>query len=286
MIKKALIVCTGIGFFIGLGFFLYPHINSWLINSGVNREIENFNKEKEKHVQQGNDILFETMNDYNLALYENGQNGISDAWTFEQKDFVLNGYDLKNEAIATIEIPKMNIQMPIYLGASKENMAKGIAVLANTSLPIGGINTNCVLAGHRGYRGAPFFRDIENLQIGDIVIINNFWQELHYTVSAIEVILPDQSEKVLIQKGQDMITLITCHPYRKNYQRYVVYCTRDENTNKEENNDLLNEKQKNKLPITSSKNTILIERYLPVVGLVFLIIFIFVLFKKKNSKKN
>lgn len=285
MIKKALIICTGIGFLIGLGFFLYPHVSSWLINSEVDQEIENFDEEKKEHVQQENDILFDTMRDYNLALYENGQNGISDAWTFEQKDFVLNGYDLKSEAVATIEIPKMNIQMPIYLGASKENMAKGIAVLANTSLPIGGVNSNCVLAGHRGYRGAPFFRDIENLQVGDIVIINNFWQELHYTVSEIEVILPNQSEKVLIQEGQDMVTLITCHPYRKNYQRYVVYCRRDENTNSESNN-LLNEKQQNKLTISSSKNAILIERYLPAVGFVFLVIFIFVLFKKKNNKKS
>lgn len=276
MIKKALIICTGIGFFIGLGFFLYPHVNSWLINSEVNQEIENFDEKKEEHAQQENDILFDTMHDYNLALYEKGQNRISDAWTFEQKDFVLNGYDLKSEAIATINIPKMNINMPIYLGASKENMAKGIAVLANTSLPVGGINTNCVLAGHRGYRGAPFFRDIENLEIGDTLTITNFWQELHYTVSEIAIINPNESDKVLIQDGKDMVTLITCHPYRKNFQRYVVYCCRSDDGY---HDDFKANKQMSK-KTESSKKAILIEKYLPIVGLIILAVFIVILLKK------
>ena len=103
-------------------------------------------------------------------------------------------------------------------------MAKGAAVLGETSLPVGGINTNCVIAGHRGYRGIAFFRDIEKLQIGDCVQIRNPWECLTYTVEAMQRIAPDDSEAVKIRKGRDMLTLLTCHPYRGNGKwRFVVY---------------------------------------------------------------
>ena len=219
------------------------------------------------------------MEDYNYKLYNNEQNDISDAWTFDQKDFVIGDYDFKNDVFATITIPKMNLEMPIYLGASKENMARGITVLANTSLPIGGKNTNSVLAGHRGYRGIPFFRDIENLQIGDEVIINNYWQELKYIVSDIQIILPSESEDVLIQDGKDMISLITCHPYRQNYQRYVVYCAREDDYKKNETS-VVNQNSK---VVKSSKNDIMFEQYLPFGLLLILIIFILVLIKKTKN---
>ena len=232
MVRKILILLVGVGFLAGLGFFLFPYVNAWMANNDAKKEIENFEVLKEEKKYDIHDLLFDMMEDYNYKLYNNGQNDISDAWTFDQKDFVIGDYDFKNDVFATITIPKMNLEMPIYLGASKENMARGITVLANTSLPIGGKNTNSVLAGHRGYRGIPFFRDIENLQIGDEVIINNYWQELKYIVSDIQIILPSESEEVLIQDGKDMISLITCHPYRQNYQRYVVYCTREDDYKK------------------------------------------------------
>ena len=216
MVRKILMVLVGIGFLAGLCFFLFPYVNSWMVNNDAKKEIESFEVLKEEKNFDTHDLLFEMMEDYNNKLYKDGQNGISDAWTFDQKDFVIGDYDFKNDVFATISIPKMNLEMPVYLGASKENI-------------------NSVLAGHRGYRGVPFFRDIENLQIGDEVTINNYWQELKYIVSDIQIILPSESEKILIQEGKDMITLITCHPYRRNYQRYVVYCVREDEYKKDEN---------------------------------------------------
>lgn len=92
-------------------------------------------------------------------------------------------------------------------------------------MPIGGINTNCVLAGHRGWYGALFFRHIELLEIGDVVLITNFWETLRYTVSEIKVIEPDAIDEILIQPGRDLVTLLTCHPYGSGGRyRYVVYC--------------------------------------------------------------
>ncbi|MBS5588755.1 MAG: class C sortase [[Clostridium] spiroforme] len=279
MVRKILILLVGVGFLAGLGFFLFPYVNAWMANNDAKKEIENFEVLKEEKKYDIHDLLFDMMEDYNYKLYNNGQNDISDAWTFDQKDFVIGDYDFKNDVFATITIPKMNLEMPIYLGASKENMARGITVLANTSLPIGGKNTNSVLAGHRGYRGIPFFRDIENLQIGDEVIINNYWQELKYIVSDIQIILPSESEEVLIQDGKDMISLITCHPYRQNYQRYVVYCTREDDYKKNETS-IVNQNSK---VVKSSKNDIMFEQYLPFGLLLILIIFIFILIKKTKN---
>ena len=279
MIRKFLIVLTIIGFLIGLGIFLYPHISSWLINNEVKDAIKEFEPNGTIAQSKPEDELYQAMVAYNETLYKSGQSEISDAWTFKQEEFKLNGYDYKNNAVATITIPKMELKMPIYLGATKENMSRGIVNLGNTSLPVGGKNTNCVLAGHRGYRGAPFFRNIEDLQIGDEVIINNYWEQLKYNVFEIKVIYPTESEQVLIQDGKDMITLITCHPYRNNYQRYVVYCRRSDEFDSstvipDHNND-----------IVSSKEDIASEQSLPYIMLTVLGLGIIIVYLYKRKSK-
>lgn len=279
MIRKFLIVLTIIGFLIGLGIFLYPHISSWLINNEVKDAVKEFETNGTIAQSKPEDELYQAMVAYNETLYKSGQSEISDAWTFKQEEFKLNGYDYKNNAVATITIPKMELKMPIYLGATKENMSRGIVNLGNTSLPVGGKNTNCVLAGHRGYRGAPFFRNIEDLQIGDEVIINNYWEQLKYNVFEIKVIYPTESEQVLIQDGKDMITLITCHPYRNNYQRYVVYCRRSDEFDSstvipDHNND-----------IVSSKEDIASEQSLPYIMLTVLGLGIIIVYLYKRKSK-
>lgn len=83
-----------------------------------------------------------------------------------------------------------------------------------------------VIAAHRGYSRTAMFRDIEALEIGDEVIIENFRETLIYEVADLRVILPTEVDQLMIQEGKDMVTLMTCHPYRHNYQRYVVFCVR------------------------------------------------------------
>ena len=129
---------------------------------------------------------------------------------------------------AVISIPAINLSMPIYLGATDAHLTAGAAQLSQTSLPIGGTNTNCVIAGHRGYNGAAYFRNITELQPGDVIQITNLWETLTYTVKTTDIIEPYDVEKILIREGKDMITLLTCHPYASGgKQRYVVYCERE-----------------------------------------------------------
>lgn len=171
--------------------------------------------------------LKEEMKAYNQRIYEDRQRGLVEAWSYEQSGISMEGYS-DQDAIGYLQIDKMGIRIPVYLGASKENMAKGVTVLGQTSMPIGGINTNCVIAAHRG---TPMFRDIELLEIGDRAILSNLWDTLIYEVYKIEVILPNQIDKIKVQEGKELLTLLTCHPYSQNYQRYVVYLRRiDENS--------------------------------------------------------
>ena len=136
---------------------------------------------------------------------------------------------ISEKKFGVITIPRLQLEMPIYLGATYKHMADGAAHLSQTSLPIGGENTNCVLAGHRGWGGASYFRYITELEAGDEVIITNLWGELRYTVVETKIIDPNDVEEILIQQDRELLTLLTCHPYASGGKyRYVVYCERNQ----------------------------------------------------------
>lgn len=171
--------------------------------------------------------LWESMTAYNQRIYTDGQSTLSEAGAYQATLFTMTDYGLPNETFGVISIPKLNLEMPLYLGATDENMAKGAAVLSGTSVPIGDSNTNAVIAGHRGWGGAAYFRYITELSIGDEVVITNLWERLRYRVVGTKIIEPHEIENILIQPGRDMVTLLTCHPYASGgKQRYLVYCQR------------------------------------------------------------
>ena len=159
-------------------------------------------------------------------MYAEKQRDLKDLFSYQQPDISLEAYGLAGNTIGFIAIPKMDIKLPILLGANTENMWHGAVHLTETSSPIGGENTNCVLAAHRGSSRGAMFRDIEKLEIGDTIYIRNFRETLRYQVVELRIISPTDVNDLLIQQGRDLVTLITCHPYRHNYQRYVVFCER------------------------------------------------------------
>ena len=175
--------------------------------------------------------LYEAMKDYNAELYRTHQAGLTDAWAYQAPVLELSDYGVDDDVFGTISIPKLSVTLPLYLGATEEHMALGAAQLSQTSFPIGGENTNAVIAGHRGWNGYPYFMDIEKLQKGDTVTIRNLWGELTYKVTEIRIVYPDDIEAILIQEGKDMITLMTCHPPNSGGKyRYLVFCERTETT--------------------------------------------------------
>ena len=173
--------------------------------------------------------LREAMQAYNEQIYEDRQAGLSDPLCYTATVIDLASYGFEGEAVGVLTIPAMDYEEPIFLGATDDHLNRGAAQLSISSMPIGGVNTNCVLAGHRGWNGALHFRHIELLQVGDEVRITNLWETLTYTVFEIKIIEPYQTEALLIQEGRDLITLLTCHPYGSGGRyRYVVYCERKE----------------------------------------------------------
>lgn len=173
--------------------------------------------------------LYRSIQTYNEWLVKINQGNLTNSISMTIVPFTMTDYGLPDEVFGLLRIPAMDLEMPIYLGANDENMAAGAAVLTQTSIPIGGENTNAVIAGHRGWNGYPYFLDIENLQVGDLVYIKNIWEELTYKVTAIRIVYPDDIDAILIQPGKDMVTLLTCHPPNTGGRyRYLVYCERAE----------------------------------------------------------
>ena len=171
--------------------------------------------------------LYREMESYNERLYQTGQSTLGDPFTpYSEVDVVIPEFELLEDMIAYIAIPRMNIELPIFLGASYANLDRGAVLMMQTSLPVGGENTNAVISAHRGLRNAVMFRDIEDLQIGDVIYITNFYETLSYAVVETRIIWPQEVSNIRIQSGRDMITLLTCHPYRRNYQRYLVFAER------------------------------------------------------------
>ena len=141
--------------------------------------------------------LRKAMFDYNERLYVSGQSGLIDQLSYEKPDFLLSDYGIDSDILAYITIPSIDVKLPIYNGASMENMAKGAAYLANTSLPVGGDNTNCVIAAHTRYKGIQMFKRITELKSGDEIYITNFWETLVYKVVEAKIIDPNDSKLYL-----------------------------------------------------------------------------------------
>ena len=206
---------------------LWPVFTGQKLQADTDEAVQSFLEERKP--EQSYPELLATLQDYNQRIYAEKQSDLTSLEACEEPAVDLAAYDVGDEIIGVLEIPTMELTMPVYLGASDEHLALGAAVLGSTSAPIGGDNTNCVIAGHRGWRGADYFRHIDRLQVGDTVTLTNLWETLTYTVADIQIIQPHEVDKIKIQQGRDLLTLLTCHPYASGgRQRYVVYCERTE----------------------------------------------------------
>ena len=168
-----------------------------------------------------NERLLEACRAYNERIYAEEQCDL-DGQTMQEALLNLTEYDYAQEVFAVLSCPTVELEVPVYLGASAAHLNQGVAVLGQTSLPVGGENTNCVIAGHRSWNAAIRFRSIEDLQPGDRVYLTNPWETLTYQVVAAETICPSAIEAVRIKDGRQLLTLFTCTA--PNTHRYLVLC--------------------------------------------------------------
>ena len=244
-LRGLLITVMLLVFLVGLASILYPYIWGAAVDSSIASTAKAFLDREEPELPATTVIidsvepekvkpypgLWEDMVRYNQSIAAQGQSGLSCAYDSQKASFRLADYGLPDEIFGVLSIPAIDLEMPIYLGATEQHMADGAAHLSQTSLPIGGMDTNCVIAGHRGYNGASYFRNLDKLHVGDLVTVTNLWETLRYRVCEIRIIDPSDVDEILIQPGRELLTLLTCHPYASGgRQRYVVYCERSELT--------------------------------------------------------
>ncbi len=212
-------------FILGFIILIYPHFSQYVNNQLYQKEVNEFKSSAQHIPEQKVTDTIETAKECNDAIYKS-EEGLHDPFTFE---YDRNQFEscqdspLDGENIAALEIPKLNLAIPIYLGATENELSKGIGQVEGSSLPIGGENTHTVLAGHRGMGTRAMFRDLDELQVGDHFIIYTLEETLEYVVYDTQVVLPHETDSLQITAGKDLASLITCHPYRHNSHRLVVY---------------------------------------------------------------
>ena len=192
----------------GICVMLWPAFTGHRLQADTDAAVQSFLKER-KPEQQYPELLA-ALQECNRQLYAEKQCNLTDLEACEEPAADLTTYSIEDEIIGVLEIPAMELIMPVYLGASDAHLAAGAAVLGNTSAPIGGNSTNCVIAGHRGWKGADYFRHIDRLQVSDTVKLTNLWGTLTYTVADIQIIQPHEVERIKIQPNRDLLTLLTC----------------------------------------------------------------------------
>ena len=201
----------------GLAAVAYPMVSSWYI-ANHRSEVGSSYDAAVAAEQSVLDTIRAAAVEWNRQL----ANGEIDPLKPEENGYteqlVLDGVD----AMGYIEIPAINVTLPIYHGVSSTALSKGVGHMPQSSLPVGGETTHTVLSAHTGMAGNPGFSDLETLREGDIFSLHVLGDTHTYRVTEIQTVLPAQVEHIQIQHGQDLCTLITCTPFGVNSHRLLV----------------------------------------------------------------
>lgn len=150
---------------------------------------------------------------FSSDLSENYQNILS------RYDDIL---DFGNGIMAYVEIPKINVNLPVYHETVNDALTKGAVHIKRSSFPIGENNCHSLISAHSGYPHAKFFDDLDELQNGDIFALRFLDNKLYYKVTDISIVLPKEMQNLKMTRNKDLITLITCYPYSVNTHRLLV----------------------------------------------------------------
>ena len=208
----------------GILVLLYPVLATQYNNARQERIASEFSTVAD---QAGPDAVAESLrraDEYNLKASESP---ILDPWLDAQRPGTAQYQDYLsqlnlNDVMATIKIPSINVNLPIYHGTENATLDKGIGHLFGTALPVGGESTHTVLTGHTGLGNATMFDQLTSVKMGDVFYIETAGRHLKYQVTDIRVVLPTETESLNKVEGKDLATLITCTPYGINTHRLLV----------------------------------------------------------------
>lgn len=227
MKKKAgnLVIC--IIFLAGLSLLLYPFVSNQWNNYRQKQLLSGYEQVvSEKEAAEGIDYDAERKKaeEYNEALLPCV---LPDSFALAESSGVdpvyMNTLNIAgDEMMGSVEIPKINIKIPIYHTTEEDVLNKGAGHLEGSSLPVGGANTHAVISAHRGLPSASLFTDLDQLKEGDHFLIHVLNETLCYEVDKISVVKPEDTSALAVEDGQDLVTLLTCTPYGVNTERLLV----------------------------------------------------------------
>jgi len=194
-------------FIIGLVLICYPHIARKLDNKNSTKLADEYSNAVDQLSDEEIEEIVEE-----LKAYGGGAGSYED----------LGELAVEGDVFATVSVPKLQLNLPIYLGPTQENLEKGIAHVEGTSLPMGGNSTHCVLAGHAGCV-EEYFTNIGKLEEGDLFYIKNIETTLTYKVIRKKIIEPYDASDLQIVENKDLATLLTCmNPGTPNNKRLII----------------------------------------------------------------
>ena len=259
---------------VGLSLMLYPSLSNWWNEAHQSRAIAAYSQEVSKLDENRYDELWQQAWEYNRSLVGRENVYLLDDSQKAEYERLLDASGMG--IMGYIEIPSINVSLPIYHGTEESVLQVAVGHLEWTSLPVGGESTHCVLSGHRGLPSAKLFTDLDRLVVGDRFRLGVLDQVLTYEVDQILIVEPQDTEALLIEEGKDLCTLVTCTPYSINTHRLLVRGHRVET-----------EKDAKNVRVTS--DAIQIEPYLvaPVVAApILLVLLLGLLIPRRRNKRR
>lgn len=220
-------LCIVLFFLAGIGAVLYPLVSNLLYEKNQSHVLAEYDQAVAQQEAQALERELEAAREYNRSLLES-EAFLTDPFdpalvldpTVEPYASLLN---LEGDGImGYVNIPKISVNLPIYHGTTTQVLEKGVGHLQNTSLPVGGESTHSVLTGHTGLAGKRLFTDLSQLEMGDVFYLHILGQTLAYQVTEIFIVEPDDTQHLVVEQGEDLVTLLTCHPYGLNTHRLLV----------------------------------------------------------------
>ena len=214
-------------FLVGLSLLLYPSVSDYWNSFHQSRAIQSYVQAVADINDEDYQALLEAAQAYNQKIAQNGNN-----WKLSEEDLAEYNSLLRvadSGIMGYIEIPKIQVYLPIYHGTDEEVLQIGVGHLEGSSLPVGGAGTHTVISGHRSLPSAKLFTNLDQLEEGDTFQLYVLDEVLTYQVDQILIVEPTELSDLQVEAGQDYCTLVTCTPYGINTHRLLVRGHRIEN---------------------------------------------------------
>ena len=198
---------------------LYPTVSDWWNSMHASRAIASYEEVVQNMDEEAKQQMMEEAKQYNASLAM----GIHFKLTDEEYAEYEGLLDLTGTGImGYIQIPSIDVNLPIYHGTEEAVLQVAIGHLAGSSLPVGGEGSHCIVSGHRGLPSARLFTDLDKVREGDIFTMTVLGEVFTYQVDQIRIVLPHEVDELSIVSGMDYCTLVTCTPYGINSHRMLV----------------------------------------------------------------